>query len=49
MGIITVARVRGVVRQTLPDGTTCEIEDKTDWARLEAMTDEEIEAVVFDE
>jgi putative transcriptional regulator len=28
----------------LPDGSTVPIEDKTDWARLEAMTEEEIEA-----
>ena len=28
----------------LPDGSTHPIEDRTDWARLEAMTEEEIEA-----
>lgn len=30
--------------QILPDGSTVPIEDRTDWARLDAMTDEEIEA-----
>jgi putative transcriptional regulator len=34
----------GTVVQVLPDGSTVPIEDKTDWARLEAMTEEEIEA-----
>ncbi len=30
--------------QVLPDGSTRPIEDRTDWGRLDAMTDEEIEA-----
>jgi len=30
--------------RVLPDGSTRPIEDRTDWARLDAMTDEEIEA-----
>jgi hypothetical protein len=34
----------GTVVEELPDGTTRPIEDRTDWARLEAMTEEEIEA-----
>ncbi|MGH2617929.1 MAG: helix-turn-helix domain-containing protein [Thermomicrobiales bacterium] len=34
----------GTVVQVLPDGSTRPIEDRTDWARLEAMTEEEIEA-----
>jgi putative transcriptional regulator len=34
----------GTVVQVLPDGSTRQFEDRTDWARLEAMTEEEIEA-----
>lgn len=35
----------GTVVQVLPDGTTQPFEDsRTDWARLNAMTEEEIEA-----
>ena len=34
----------GTVVQELPDGSTQPIESRTDWARLEAMTEEEIEA-----
>ena len=34
----------GTVVQVLPDGSTQPFEDRTDWARLEAMTEEEIEA-----
>jgi putative transcriptional regulator len=34
----------GTVVQVLPDGSTRPIESRTDWARLEAMTEEEIEA-----
>jgi len=30
--------------QIMPDGSTQPIEDRTDWARLDAMTEEEIEA-----
>ena len=41
---ITVERVNGVTMQVMPDGTRRPIEDKTDWARLNAMTEEEIEA-----
>jgi putative transcriptional regulator len=43
--IVKVRRLRdGTVVEELPDGTTRLIEDRTDWARLEAMTEEEIEA-----
>ncbi len=43
--IVRVRSLRdGTVVQVLPDGSTVPIEDKTDWARLEAMTEEEIEA-----
>ena len=34
----------GTVVQVLPDGSTQPFEVRTDWARLEAMTEEEIEA-----
>jgi putative transcriptional regulator len=34
----------GTVVQVFPDGSTRPIESRTDWARLEAMTEEEIEA-----
>jgi putative transcriptional regulator len=34
----------GTVVQVLPDGSTKPFEDKTDWARLRAMTDEEVTA-----
>ena len=43
-----IVRVRslpdGSVVQVMPDGSTQPIESRTDWARLEAMTEEEIEA-----
>jgi putative transcriptional regulator len=32
----------GTLVQVLPNGSTKPIEDKTDWARLRAMTDEEV-------
>jgi putative transcriptional regulator len=31
----------------LPDGTTKPLDDKTDWARLRAMTDEEVTAAAL--
>ncbi|MFT4041175.1 MAG: hypothetical protein QM692_23540 [Thermomicrobiales bacterium] len=34
----------GSIVQVMPDGTTRPLEDRTDWARLAAMTEEEIEA-----
>ena len=37
----------GTVVQVLPDGTTRPLEDKTDWARLRAMTDEEVTAAAM--
>jgi putative transcriptional regulator len=33
----------GTVVQVMPDGSTRPIESRTDWARLDAMTEEEIE------
>ena len=41
---ITVERINGLTMQVIPDGTRRPIEDKTDWARLNALTEEEIEA-----
>ena len=37
-------RADGSVVQIMPDGSTQPIESRTDWARLDAMTEEEIEA-----
>jgi putative transcriptional regulator len=34
----------GTLVQVLPDGTTQPLLDRTDWARVDAMTDEEVEA-----
>ena len=34
----------GTLVQVLPDGSAKPLEDKTDWARLRAMTDEEVTA-----
>lgn len=43
-----MARVRkgpdGMFVRIMPDGSTQPIEDRTDWARIDAMTEEEIEA-----
>ena len=37
----------GTLVQVLPDGTTRPRPDRTDWARLDAMTDEEIHAAAM--
>lgn len=43
--IVRVRKLRdGTVVEELPDGTTRPMEDRTDWARLAAMTEEEIDA-----
>lgn len=43
--IVRVRKVAdGVYVQVMPDGSTQPIEDRTDWARIDAMTEEEIEA-----
>jgi len=42
--IVAKRRTDGTVVQVLPDGATKALEDKTDWARLRAMTDEEVTA-----
>ena len=43
--IITVKRLpNGKVVQIMPDGTKRPLKDETDWARVKAMTEKEIEA-----
>ena len=37
----------GTLVQVLPDGSTRALEDKTDWRRLRAMTDEEVTAAAL--
>ena len=44
---ITVERINGLTMQIMPDGARRPIEDKTDWARLNAMTEAEIEAAAI--
>jgi uncharacterized protein (DUF4415 family) len=36
--------VDGIAYEYMPDGTLKPLKDKTDWTRVDAMTDEEIEA-----
>ena len=45
--IVARRRSDGTVVQVLPDGSTKPLEDKTDWARLRAMTDEEVTAAAM--
>ena len=40
--IVAKRRSDGTVVQVLADGSTKPLEDKTNWARLRAMTDEEV-------
>jgi putative transcriptional regulator len=44
-----VARLKndGTLVQVLPDGTTRPLPDRIDWARLDAMTDEEVHAAAM--
>jgi len=44
-----VARLRsdGTLVQVLPDGSTRPLEDKTDWKRMRAMTEEEVQAAAL--
>jgi putative transcriptional regulator len=37
----------GTLIQVLPDGTTRPLEDKTDWKRLAAMSEEEVQAAAL--
>jgi putative transcriptional regulator len=45
--IVAKRQSDGTVVQVLPDGSTKPFEDKTDWARLRAMTDEEVAAAAM--
>ena len=45
--IVARRQSNGTVLQVLPDGSTRPMEDKTDWARLRAMTDEEVMAAAI--
>jgi putative transcriptional regulator len=45
--IVAKRQSDGTLVQVLPDGATKALEDKTDWARLRAMTDEEVTAAAL--
>jgi putative transcriptional regulator len=45
--IVAKRRSDGTVVQVLPDGSGKPLADKTDWARLRAMTDEEVTAAAM--
>ena len=45
--IVAKRRSDGTLVQVLPDGSTKALKDKTDWARLRAMTDEEVTAAAM--
>ena len=45
--IIAKRRSDGKLDQVLSDGSTTPLRDKTDWARLRAMTDEEVTAAAM--
>ncbi len=45
--IVARRKSDGTVVQVLPDGSTRGLEDKTDWKRLRAMTDEEVRAAAL--
>ena len=45
--IITKQLSDGSIVQVLPDGSTKPLKDKTDWARVRAMTDEEVTAAAM--
>jgi putative transcriptional regulator len=44
-----IARLKndGTLVQVLPDGTTRPLPDRTDWARVDAMTDEQVHAAAM--
>ena len=44
--IVARRQTDGTLVQVLSDGSTRPLEDKTDWERLRAMTEEEVRAVV---
>jgi putative transcriptional regulator len=45
--IVARRQTDGTLAQVLPDGSTRPLEDKTDWKRLAAMTDEQIQAAAL--
>ena len=45
--IVAKRQSDGTLVQVLPGGVTKPLEDKTDWARLRAMTDEEVTAAAL--
>ncbi len=45
--IVAKRQSDGTVVQMLPDGSTKLLEDKTDWPRVKAMTDEEVTAAAL--
>ena len=45
--IVAKRQSDGTVVQILPDGAVKPLEDKTDWARLRAMTDEDVTAAAM--
>jgi putative transcriptional regulator len=45
--IVAKRRSDGTLVQVLPDGTTQPLAGKTDWARLNVMTDEEVHAAAL--
>jgi putative transcriptional regulator len=45
--IVSKRRSDGTLVQVLPDGSSKPLEDKTDWERLRAMTDEEVTAAAM--
>ena len=45
--IVAKRRSDGTLLQVLPDGSTKPLADKTDWARLRGMTDEEVTAAAM--
>jgi putative transcriptional regulator len=45
--IVAKRQNNGTIVQVLPDGSTKPLDDKTDWARLRAMTDQEVNAAAM--
>jgi putative transcriptional regulator len=45
--IVAKRQTEGTIVQVLPDGSTKPLEDKTDWHRLRAMTDDEVTAAAM--
>src|SRR6266699_2293627 len=45
--IVVRQRSDGTLVQVLPDGTTKPLPDPTDWARVDVLTDEQVEAAAL--